>query len=193
MASRVAHWTYRDYAALPDDGKRYEIHDGELWEMAAPSTLHQILLLKLARFLDDHVAARSLGIVMIAPLDVILSDRPHETTVLQPDVIFIAHARREPLLHMRGVEGPPTLVVEIHSPSTAVIDRTRKRDLYARYGVSSLWFVDPEAREIEAHTLEGGGYRLVRRVSDVEPVDLPPFVALALIPASLWPEFTIRP
>ena len=192
MTARVAHLTYRDYAALPDDGKRYEIHDGELWEMAAPSTLHQILLGRLFRVLDTHVTARALGLIMIAPLDVILSDRPTETTVLQPDVLFLDNARLE-ALHMRGIEGPPTLVVEIFSPSTAVIDRTRKRALYARYGVPYLWFVDPDTREIEAHVLDAGTYRFARRVSGGEPVDLPPFVDLALVPSSLWPEFTIRP
>src|SRR5712692_3850282 len=101
MTARVA-LTYRDYAALPDDGKRYEIHDGELWEMPAPTTLHQMLLLTLARVLDDHVRTRSLGLVMIAPLDVILSDRPTETTVLQPDVLFLDNARLR-TVHMRGI------------------------------------------------------------------------------------------
>ena len=191
MTTRVA-LTYRDYAALPDDGKRYEIHDGELWEMAAPTLLHQILLGRLFALLNAHVTAQGLGLVMVAPLDVILSDRPTETTILQPDIVYVATARGE-ALHMRGVEGPPTLVVEIFSPSTAAIDRTRKRDLYARYGVPNLWFVDPDAREIEAHVLESGVYRLARRVSGAEPVDLPPFVDLGLVPSSLWPEFAIRP
>jgi Uma2 family endonuclease len=192
MTARVAPLTYRDYAALPDDGKRYEIHDGELWEMPAPTTLHQILIGNLFVRLNAHVTARALGLVMLSPLDVILSDRPTETTVLQPDVVYMDNADLE-LLHMRGIEGPPTLVVEILSPSTAVIDRTRKRELYARYGVPNLWFVDPDAREIEAHVLEAGAYRFARRVSGPEPVDLPPFVDLGLVPSALWPEFTIRP
>jgi Uma2 family endonuclease len=191
MTARVA-LTYRDYAALPDDGKRYEIHDGELWEMAAPTTLHQILLVRLLAWLDALVRARGLGLVLVSPLDVILSDLPTETTVLQPDIVYLDNARLE-AVHMRGIEGPPTLVVEIFSPSTAVIDRTRKRDLYARYGVPNLWFVDPDAREIEAHVLDAGAYRFVRRVSGPEPVDLPPFVDLGLVPSALWPDFTIRP
>ena len=192
MTARVAPWTYRDYAALPDDGKRYEIHDGELWEMAAPTTLHQILLGELFTRQKAHVTARGLGLVLLSPLDVILSDRPTATTILQPDVVYLDTARLE-ALHMRGIEGPPTLGVEIFSPSTAVVDRTRKRGLYARYGVLYLWFVDPDTREIEAHVLESGAYRLARRASGAEPVDLPPFVDLALVPSSLWPEFTIRP
>ena len=191
MTARVA-LTYQDYVALPDDGKRYEIHDGELFEMAAPTSLHQILLGNLFRVLDAHVTARGLGLVIVAPLDVILSDRPTETTILQPDVVYLDNNRLE-ALRMRGVEGPPTLAVEVLSPSTAVIDRTRKRELYARYRVPYLWFVDPDTRELEAHVLDAGAYRLARRVSGTEPVDLPPFTDLRLVPSALWPAFSIRP
>jgi Uma2 family endonuclease len=191
MTARVA-WTYQDYAALPDDGKRYEIHDGELSEMSAPTMLHQILLLELAMVLAAHVRTRNLGLVMVAPLDVILIDTPSETTVLQPDIVYLDNGRLD-AARMRGVEGAPTLAVEILSPSTAVTDRTRKRELYARYGVPHLWFVDPDTRELAAHVLESGEYRLAARVSGTEPVDLPPFTDLGLVPASLWPQFPIRP
>ena len=191
MTARVA-WTYQDYAALPDDGKRYEIHDGELSVMAAPSLLHQIVLANLSDVLRVHVKARRLGLVLFAPLDVILSDRPDETTVLQPDLIYVDNERFE-ALRPRGVEGAPTLVVEILSPSTAVTDRTRKRELYARYGVPHLWFVDSDTRELTAHVLDSGEYRLVARVSGTAPVDLPPFTGLGLVPSSLWPQFAIRP
>jgi Uma2 family endonuclease len=177
---------------LPDDGKRYEVHDGELWEVAAPSTLHQVLVGALYRVLSEHVIARGLGLVLASPLDVILSEEP-KATVLQPDLIFLDSARLDEGLRMRGIDGPPTLAVEIHSPSTASVDRTRTCELYARFGVPNLWFLDPEARAIEAHVLEGNDYRLARRASGPEPVDLPPFPGLALTLPSLWPTFTIRP
>lgn len=78
MAARTA-LTYQDYAALPASGKRHEIHDGELWEMPAPTPLHQIVLDNIFRVVDGHVRPRRLGIVLFAPLDVILAD----TTILQ--------------------------------------------------------------------------------------------------------------
>jgi Uma2 family endonuclease len=184
MTARVA-WTYQDYAALPDDGKRYEIHDGELFEMSAPTTLHQIVSANLSDLLRAHVKARRLGLVLYAPLDVILSDRPGETTVLQPDLIYVGNERRE-ALRLRGVEGAPTLVVEILSPSTAGIDRNRKRELYARYGVPYLWLVDPEARAIESYVLRAGAYALALRASGTQPVDLLPFADLGLVPSTLW-------
>jgi len=191
MTARVA-WTYQDYAALPDDGKRYEIHDGELSAMPTPTALHQIVLGNLAMVLDAHVSARNLGLVMVAPLDVILIDTLSETTVLQPDIVYLDNGRLD-ALRMRGVEGVPTLAVEILSPSTAVTDRMRKRELYARYGVPYLWFVDPDTRELAAHVLDSGEYRLAAHVSGTEPVDLPPFTDLGLVPSSLWPQFLIRP
>ena len=191
MTARVA-WTYQDYAALPDDGKRYEIHDGELSIMTAPTALHQIVLANLSDVLRAHVKARRLGLVLYAPLDVILSDRPGETTILQPDIVYLDNDRLD-ALHLRGVDGPPTLAVEVFSPSTAITDRTRKRELYARYRVPYLWFVDPDTRELAAHVLDSGEYRLAARVSGSEPVDLPPFTDLGLVPSALWPQFPIRP
>lgn len=185
MTARVA-LTYQDYAALPDTGQRYEIHDGELWATPAPTPLHQIVLFNLAKVLDAHAGVRNLGRIMVAPLDVILSDQPGETTILQPDIIFLDRARLRSISH-RAIEGPPTLAVEILSPSTAAADRTVKRDLYARYGVPYFWLVDLDARDIEAHVLRAGAYAMATRVSGAEPVDLPPFVDLGLVPSSLWP------
>lgn len=186
MTARTV-WTYEDYAALPDDGKRYEIHDGELCELTRPSAIHQIVSANLGDVLRAHVKARRLGIVLYAPFDVILSARPTETTVLQPDILYVDTAHQG-VLKMHGVDGAPTLAVEIFSPSTAAIDRGRKRRLYARYGVPYLWFVDPVARNIEALALSDGEYAVVARVSGEQPVDLPPFISLGLVPASLWPE-----
>jgi Uma2 family endonuclease len=180
-------WTYEDYAAMPDDGKRYEIHDGELCELTGPNGRHQMVSANLNDVLRAHVKARHLGVVLYAPFDVILSARPTETTVLQPDLIYIDPSRQS-ALKMRGVNGAPTLVVEIFSPNTINIDRGRKRQLYARYGVPYLWFVDPIARYVEALVLTAADYSVAARVSGERPVDLPPFTDLGLVPDLLWPD-----
>ena len=191
MATRTA-WTYEDYAALPDDGKRYEIHDGELYVMTAPTSDHQIVSVRLLTALDRYVETRSLGLVLHAPLDVILSDTPGDTTIVQPDIVYLDRERL-PALHRRGVEGPPTLVIEILSPTTAATDRSRKRALYARYGVPNFWLVDPDVRVIEAYVLRGSEYALAVRAAGGQPLDLPPFVDLGLVPDSLWPRFPLEP
>ena len=173
--------TYKDYEALPADGRRYELHEGELSVTPAPSPQHQRISGNLNEILRQHVKARDLGEVFYAPLDCILS----ETTIVQPDLVYL-DTGRVPQVSSRGVEGPPTLVVEILSPTTTLIDRSTKRQLYARYGVPYYWIVDQEARTIEAYMLSEGAYQLTVRAAGSEPVSPPPFADLALIPASLW-------
>jgi len=173
--------TYADYAALPDDGRRYELHEGELSVTPSPNTQHQRVKANLFDVLRHHVRARALGELFDAPLDCIMSD----TTVVQPDILFVA-SRDASRVSERGVEGAPTLAAEVLSPSTERIDRQRKLDLYARHGVAHYWIVDPVARVIDAHTVESGAYRLAARLAGREPVALPPFDGLALDPSELW-------
>ena len=178
--------TYRDYEALPNDGRRYEIHDGELSVTAAPSFDHQIILANLLRILFHHVPAVVPGLVIPSPLDVILADTPAQTSIVQPDILYVAPDRTA-RASRRGIEGGPTLAVEILSPSTRTIDRVTKRALYARYDVPHLWLVDPDARALEAFSLERGRYVLAVSATGSEPVDLPPFTGLGLVPDALWP------
>lgn len=174
--------TYTDYAALPNDGKRYEILDGELFVTAAPSGWHQVILGNLVWVLQAYVRPRGIGKVLFAPLDVIFA----ETSVAQPDLVYLDNTRT-PLISRRGVEGPPTLLVEVLSPSTTRTDRSVKLALYAQYGVDFYWIVDPEARVVEAYRREGSGYVLVMRASGSEPCGPPPFDDLGLVVDTLWP------
>src|SRR5882724_779838 len=178
MSSRHVALTYRDYTALPDDGRRYEIHDGELSVTPAPSPHHQRCSANLFRLLDSHIRANDLGEILYAPLDVIMSD----TAIVQPDLVYLAPDRAG-AISRRGIEGPPTLVIEILSPSTVPVDRVTKLHLYARHGVPFFWLVDAEAQVIEAYRLAGARYSLLLRAFGGVPVDLPPFTGLALIPA----------
>jgi Uma2 family endonuclease len=174
--------TYRDYAALPDDGQRYELHDGELSMIPAPGTRHQRAIGALHVLLRAHVEAHRLGEVFLSPVDCILSD----TTVVQPDLVYLDPTRAH-LVTERAIEGPPTLVVEILSPSTTRIDRVRKRELYAQYGIPYYWIVDPVAGTLEAYGLSEDLYSLLARTSGTGAVALPPFPDLTFAPASLWP------
>jgi len=174
--------TYKEYEALPTDGRRYEIHEGELSVTPAPSPQHQLIIRNLFRLLDSHVQSKRIGEVLFAPLDVILSD----TSIVQPDIVFLDTTRLS-AISRRGVEGPPTLAIEVLSPATTLTDRSTKHQLYARHGVPYFWLVDPEGRSVEAFVLGPQGYSLALRSSGSEPVSPPPFPDLNLIPATLWP------
>jgi Uma2 family endonuclease len=179
-------FTYRDYEALPNDRRRYEIHNGELCVTPAPSLEHQIVQSHLLRALFRHIPDVAPGLILSAPTDVILADRPDETSIVQPDILYIAPDRM-PLTSRRGIEGGPTLAVEILSPATRTIDRVTKTRLYARYGLPFLWLVDPDTQTVEAFVLEGQRYVLTVAATGSEPVDLPPFTGLRLVPDTLWP------
>ncbi|OIP27994.1 MAG: hypothetical protein CO103_03910 [Chloroflexi bacterium CG_4_9_14_3_um_filter_45_9] len=146
-------FTYQDYLCLPDDGKRYQVIEGEVYRVPAPTPYHQRILLKLVRLLSEFVEKYGLGQVYCAPCDVILS--PED--IVQPDIFFIS-TQREDIITERNIQGVPDLVVEILSRPSAKLDRTLKAGLYQRFGVKEYWLVGPEEKQIEVLTLKGERY-----------------------------------
>lgn len=158
--------TYNDYAALPESAGRFELLDGELLAMsAAPTTTHQMvsghLYSQLYKCDSDYL-------VLAAPVDVILSDY----SVLQPDLILV-HRNRTQIITQRGIEGPPDLVVEILSPTTAKRDRGKKMELYAHYGVGEYWIVDAANRLLEQYLLDNQQFRLHNVYPETQEVSSP--------------------
>ncbi len=156
--------TATEYFLLPDDGKRYELIEGDLCQVTGPNRKHQ----DISAVLNDILRAEARKIaarVYYAPLDVYLS----EYTVLQPDLLVVTKERSERLSD-RGVEGAPDLVVEIMSPSTSERDKTLKSRLYAQAGVREYWLVSPEAGTIEVLVLGEEGYSVHVRAGRDETV-----------------------
>jgi Uma2 family endonuclease len=146
-------WTYREYRLLPDDGRRYEVLDGDLYVNPAPTTTHQTVSKRLQLELMLQLERTGRGVVFNAPVDAIFSD----TSVAQPDLLVVAASRRN-IISERGIEGPPDLIVEILSPRTERADREIKFKLYASAGVREYWIIDIRARRIEVFSLGPTGY-----------------------------------
>ena len=147
-------WTYDDYAALPDDGKHYEIVNGVLLMTPAPSPEHQEIVGMIFHYLLMHVKLAGLGRVFTAPIDVELS--PENT--FQPDVVVILNAHLD-RVGEKKIIGAPDLVVEVASSSTAAYDRLTKYEKYAHAGVPEYWIVKSLNHTAEVLGLEGGQYR----------------------------------
>jgi Uma2 family endonuclease len=145
--------TYDDLAALPDDGKRYELINGELFELTGPTTKHQRSTVRLSSGLDQFVTPRKLGEVFVAPYDVYLS--PHNT--VQPDISYVSRDRRN-IVRYDKIEGVPNLLMEVLSPSNRRRDIVTKAVLYATFGVPEYWLVDPEEDSILVQTWRDGVY-----------------------------------
>lgn len=136
--------TYQDYLLLPEDGKQYEIIEGNLSMTPATLTRHQTIVGRIHYQLMAYLETHTIGDVFIAPCDVLLSD----TDVVQPDLLVVLHSGRACITE-NNVQGPPDLVVEILSPSTATRDRELKRKRYEHFGVREYWLVDPADNTLE--------------------------------------------
>jgi len=146
-------WTYTDYAALPEDGRRYEILNGVLYMTPSPSWSHQEVVGAFYRYLYTYVTSTGLGGVFVAPIDVELA--PED--VFQPDVVVLLKASREKLMG-RHIVGAPDLVVEVVSPGSATMDRHDKYVVYAQAGISEYWIAEPGTQTVEVLVLKGQRY-----------------------------------
>ena len=173
--------TYDDYCEIPNDRNRYEVLEGELTVTPASNVKHQKISGRLHLTLGHHVLANQLGEVYAAPTDVILAP----TTVVQPDLIFIGNDRRG-IVTERAIEGPPTLVIEILSPSTSRTDRITKTQLYAKHGVPHYWLLDPDQQTVEAYELVGDQYKLVVKAQNAELFNPTLFPGLSIPLGDLW-------
>jgi hypothetical protein len=111
-------WTVDMLDAIPDDGQRYELIDGELFVTPAPATRHQQIVTELTILLGGFVKEHALGRVLAGPIDVLFAEGDY----VEPDLVFVARGH-EALLTDRGIEGPPDLVVQVLSPATEARDR----------------------------------------------------------------------
>jgi Uma2 family endonuclease len=144
--------TISDLDAMPDDGNRYEIIEGELLVSRAPNLLHQTTSGNLFFSIKSYLSQNPIGQVWATP-GIILS----EFNGVIPDLVFVGNDQRNEIASGERITGAPDLVVEIVSPGAenARRDRLAKRQLYGRYGVKEYWIVDPYSRNVEVYILEG--------------------------------------
>lgn len=162
-------FTYDDYLMLPNDGKRYEIIEGELYMTAAPFSIHQRVSHEVNDVLSSFVREHDLGEVYYAPIDVVLS----MTDIVEPDILYIAKERLH-IIMKKNIIAAPDLVVEIISESTGKVDRGQKKVLYEKYGVKEYWIVDPDQQNIERFNLKDGkfGQGIISRQGEMFKSDL---------------------
>jgi Uma2 family endonuclease len=169
--------TYDDLLALPDDGMRHELIDGEHFVTPAPSWRHQVVVGNLYRLIANHVRANRLGVIFVAPLDVVFT----KYDVVEPDVLFFTPDGFKKHIGARNAEGPPDLAVEVLSPSTRRRDEILKRQLYERMSVGEYWIVDGEIETIKVFRLSGGRYeRAELRLEDGDVLTSPLFPGFEL-------------
>ncbi len=170
--------TVEDLDLLPDDGNKYELDDGVLVVSPAPALNHQFVLARLTVLLD---AARPAEFLVLPGPGVEMTKYQYRI----PDLVVV---RVDSVgFEDKSVTRPPVLAIEIASPSTAIYDRNRKKDVYAGFGIASYWIVTPslDKPRLVAHELRRGSYRQVAdvRADQVFPATRP--FRVEVVPAEL--------
>jgi Uma2 family endonuclease len=174
-----ARLTYDDYAAIPSDGRIYQIVDGEVYVTPAPSPLHQRASKRLQRQLEGYFESTGRAEVFNAPIDLILSD----SDIMQPDIVVVADASS---VTRRGIEAPPLLVVEVVSPSTEKYDRQIKARRLAALKVPHYWVLDPDLRRLECYRNVDGTFVESAAGAGAERMLSPDFEGLTIDLAAIW-------
>lgn len=179
MARSSVRLTYEDYCAIPDDGKRHEIIAGDEYVSPSPNMLHQAIIGRLLRLVNDFCAQRALGVATAAPADVVLS----REDVVQPDVFFVS-AGRTAIINDHAVEGAPDLAIEIISLATRRVDEVVKRQRYEKFGVQEYWLIDPENRSAMFYRRAGECFAPALEIAEAGTLASPllPGLSMALAP-----------
>ena len=147
-------YTLDDYYAIQDE-RRVELIDGVIYDMSAPSALHQIILGQLHLLFTACMNAHEGDCeVFLSPCDVQLDN--DNKTMLQPDLFVLC---RKYDIDGRSIPGAPDLTIEILSPSTRSKDMLLKMNKYHNAGVREYWIVDPKHEEVFVYYFEDPDYR----------------------------------
>ncbi|MCS7264152.1 MAG: Uma2 family endonuclease [Armatimonadetes bacterium] len=155
--------TLAEFLALPEDDTspvKYELEFGELVEVTRPAWEHNELAHELEHIIRSYVRAKKLGRVS-GDILVVLDEE--KDLSYAPDIVFVATEHLDRIREGR-VYGPPDLVVEILSPSTAYRDIGKKKRIYHAYKVQWYWLVDMDRQTIEEHKWTSEGYLLTQVV-----------------------------
>lgn len=165
IGKRQGEYTMEDYRLIPED-RRVELIDGVIYDMDAPTNIHQQIAGEIHAILRDYVR-RNKGqcIVSVAPTDVQLDC--DEKTMVQPDVMVTCDREKVLPSHMYGA---PDLVVEILSESTRKRDGGLKLGKYSQAGVREYWMVDPVKKKIVVYDFEHEELPVIYGFQDCIPV-----------------------
>lgn len=175
--------TIEEIYALPE-GERAELIDGELYMMASPSTIHQLLLTELLVTIANYIKGKKGNCKVFTPIGVFLHN--DDRTYLEPDIAVICEKEK---LDNKGCHGAPDWVIEIVSPSSKKMDYVIKLTEYVKAGVREYWIVDPLKKTIMVYPLEKDGVPVIYHFADKVPVGIYEDFSIDFAEIEL-PEFT---
>lgn len=182
--SAALRFTSADLEVMPDDGKRYEIIDGELYVSKQPSYHHQYTCNEVSRQLSNWSKETGRGRVVPAPGLIFAEDDD-----VAPDVVWISDKRLAVALREDGkLHDAPELVIEVLSPGFAneKRDRDAKLKLYSRRGVEEYWIVDWLVRRVEVYRRQDLALHLFATLHETETLETPLLPGFSCLVSSLF-------
>lgn len=146
---RNQYYTEEDYYEMPED-VRAELIDGQIYYQAAPSRVHQEILMELSSTIRNYIKSKS-GSCKVYPAPFAVKLNKDRNTIVEPDISVICDRDK---LTERGCTGAPDWIIEIISPSNSSHDYIRKLNLYADAGVREYWIVNPIKKMVFVYYLE---------------------------------------
>jgi Uma2 family endonuclease len=155
--------TLEEFLALPEDGYKHELNQGELVRLPLPRAIHSLVIQRINRSLSAYVYAQGAGEVLSEAA--YLLTREHDGIARQPDVSFLS-AGRVNVLDEGCFAGAPELAVEVVSPSNEAEDLDIKINQYLRYGSKEVWVFYPKSRSVLIHRASNQ----IRKLSDHDTI-----------------------
>lgn len=162
-------YTSDDYWNLPE-GEHAELIDGQLYNMAPPSLIHQTILFNLGRKIADYIDAQK-GNCKVLPAPFAVNLTGNDKTWVEPDLSVICDKSK---LSDRGCEGAPDWIIEIVSPSTQQHDYGIKLFKYRTSGVREYWIVNPATQTVNVYDFEQSAFTAQYTFAESIPVGLYP-------------------
>lgn len=149
QVKKQGEYTVDDYYALPDE-RRVELIDGVIYDMGAPTSIHQLIVTEIWKILREYIREKAGDCMPIAsPIDVQLNC--DDKTMVQPDVLVVCD--REKVIR-RCIYGAPDFIIEILSLTSRKKDMFTKLAKYKEAGVREYWLVDPDKKKVLVYDLE---------------------------------------
>lgn len=186
-AQTAVRWTISDLESYPvEEGKRYEIVEGELLVSAQPHWYHQGTSDKIVMQLNLWIEKGGSGQVVSAP-GVIFD----EENAVAPDAVWVSNERLELVLGEDGkLHDAPDLAVEVLSPGSRNErrDREAKLRLYSVRGVREYWIADWQAKTIEVYRRENAALKLAAKLYAEDDLTSPFLLGFKVVVGRLFPS-----
>lgn len=142
-------YTIEDIYALPE-GKRAELIDGQIYDMAPSNTIHQMLVSGLTVTITNYIRSKG-GACKVFPAPFAVFLNKDNRNYVEPDISVICDKTK---LDDHGCSGAPDWIIEIVSPATQKMDYGVKLFKYRTAEVREYWIVNPMTKTVTVYDFE---------------------------------------